>query len=38
MYPLSISIDEHVHLKFIMKKMLRKITKIHLTFIELVDI
>jgi len=29
-YPFSISIDEHVPLKFLMTKRLRKITKIYL--------
>jgi len=30
MYSFRISIDEHVHLKFLMTKRLRKITKIYL--------
>jgi len=30
MYPFSISIDEHVPLKFFMTKRLKKITKIYL--------
>jgi len=30
MYPFSISIDEHVHLKFLMTKRLWKITRMYL--------
>jgi len=36
MYPFSISIDEHVPLKFLMTKRLRKITKRYLFHISMI--